>query len=260
MTALALAAADCSRAPEISTTTGRTNPPEVVVFDPPNGATDVDPGRLSLSVTFDRAMDPEGWAWVVEGPDTAPDLGQARFDASGRTNTVDVKLQPGRSYSVWINSSQYRHFRDRAGTPSTPTRWIFSTRATATPGSVRPPAQSTGWPVRPEPAHSSAPRVVALDPPNGAGDVDPATKQLRVTFDRVMEGSWAWVTEGDSFPEMAGEASFDPDARTAVLPVKLQPGRTYVVWVNSQQYPLFRDVAGHPADPLRWTFTTAPAR
>ena len=43
-------------------------------------------------------------------------------------------------------------------------------------------------------------------------------------------------------------------------PARLEPGRTYVIWLNSEEFQLFRDAAGRPAPPLRWTFTTAPAR
>ena len=54
--------------------------------------------------------------------------------------------------------------------------------------------------------------------------------------------------------------AFEADGRTAYLPVRLEPGRTYVVWLNSEEFQLFRDLAGQPAPPLRWIFTTAPAR
>jgi hypothetical protein len=233
-------------------------PPHVVVFDPPDGATDVDPSRTTLSVTFDRPMDPQGWAWVIEGPETAPDLGEARFDAGGTTNTVAAHLEPGRNYVVWINSERFDHFRDRAGTPATPVRWTFSTRpaAGAAPAAAaKPPA------VAPGAAPPPAPHVVALVPPNGASGVDPErVTVLRATFDRQMEGSWSWVRESDDFPQTAGNAYFESDGRTAALPVRLEPGHTYVVWLNSSKYQLFRDTSGTPAPPLRWTFTTAGAR
>lgn len=41
------------------------------------------------------------------------------------------------------------------------------------------------------------------------------------------------------------------------MPVRLEPGRTYVLWLNSEQYQLFRDRAGNPAMPLRWVFSPA---
>ncbi len=263
LAAVALLSGCGDRTPKVDVSTATTSPPSVVAFDPQNGAIDVDPSRTTLSVTFDREMDPDGWAWVIENPTTAPDLGEAHFDAGDRTNTVAVKLQPGRDYVIWINSTQYSHFRDRAGTAATPVRWTFSTRAEdASSREVASPSSSVpaGWPIQPLPAHGEGPHVVTLDPPNGATAVDPAKSPLRVTFDRTMEGSWAWVTEGKNFPAMAGNAYYEPDGRTAALPVKLEAGHTYVLWLNSPQYTLFRDVAGHPLQPLRWTFTTASKR
>lgn len=226
--------------------------PRVVAFDPPAGATDVDPARTSLSVTFDRAMDPEGWAWVIERPDTAPELGASRFDASHTVNTVEARLQPGRSYVLWVNSPQFSYFRGADGVAATPVRWAFTTRGTPPPAPGSAPALA--------PAHAGGPRIVALEPANGATDVDVTLPRLRVTFDRQMDESWSWVRESEpSFPPTTGPAGFEPGTRTAFLPVRLEPGRTYVVWLNSEEFQLFRDLTGRPAPPLRWTFTTAPA-
>lgn len=232
--------------------------PRAISFDPPLGAVGVDPSRTTLAVTFDRAMDPEGWAWVVENPATAPEVGESSWDPAFQTNTVQVKLEPGRNYVVWVNSSQHAYFRDRAGQTAAPTRWAFSTLGVP---SGQTPAGAVAPGIAPISGHAQTPpSVVTLDPPNGAIDVDPSKQLLRATFDRVMEGSWAWVNEGrDTFPEMAGQGYFEPDQRTAALPVKLVPGRSYVVWLNSEQHQLFRDLSGVPAPPLRWTFTTRAA-
>jgi RNA polymerase sigma-70 factor (ECF subfamily) len=224
-------------------------PPQVVAVDPPNGATDVDPSRTTLQVTFDRPMDRKGWAWVVEGPETAPELGPASFDAGARTSTVQARLQPGRTYVVWVNSPQYAYFKDTLGRPATPYRWTFATR------SAGPVAAS--WSLLA--GQAETPRVAILDPPNGATGVAPGKRLLRATFDRPMAASWSWVTEGAGFPPTTGAAYFEPDGRTAALPVELEPATTYVVWLNSEQFQLFRDTTGRPATPLRWTFTTAPS-
>jgi RNA polymerase sigma-70 factor (ECF subfamily) len=274
--AAAFALAGCGRdVPQLNVSAAPpAQPPHVVAFDPPDGATDVDPSRTRLAVTFDRPMDPQGWAWVIEGPDTAPDLGDASFDASGTTNTVAAHLEPGRTYVVWINSTRYDHFRDRSGTPAVPVRWTFTTRsatapavapaiasAETTPAANAAPRETTpAADVAPRPA-PDAPHVIALEPPNGATQVDAASVTvLRATFDRPMEGSWSWVREGGDFPETTGSAYFEEDGRTAALPVRLEPGRTYVVWLNSSRYQLFRDASGTPAPPLRWSFSTAGAR
>ena len=110
-----------------------TGPPHVVAFDPPLGATNVDPARTTLSVTFDRVMDREGWAWVIEDKATAPDIGESTWDSEVRTNSAPVRLEPGKTYVVWINSPQYSYFKDTLGEIATPVRWTFTTRAAAAP-------------------------------------------------------------------------------------------------------------------------------
>lgn len=251
--ALVLLVACRDKTPELKLSTdARGAAPQVVAFDPPNGASDVDPGRASITVTFDREMDRQGWAWVIENPATAPKTGESRFDPSARSNSVDVTLEPGRTYVVWVNSPEYSYFRDPTGVPATPARWTFTTRA-AGPGA----GVMATVPLSP----AGPPLVVKLEPPNGATGVDVGTSELRVTFDRPMSEGWSWVTEGqDLFPQTTGEAFLTPDRRTAVLPVLLAPQRPYVVWLNSEQYRYFRDLAGVELTPVRWTFTTAPAR
>jgi|CXWL01.1.fsa_nt_gi hypothetical protein len=223
--------------------------PAVVSLDPPNGATDVDPARPTLSITFDREMDAEGWAYVIEAAETAPDLGESSFDASHRVNTVHARLEPGKRYVVWINSPQYSYFRDRNGTLLPPLRWTFQTRGTA---AAAAPAMGTVS------AHGAAPpHVVTLQPPNGATAVDPATTVLRATFDRPMAAGWSWVREATGeFPATTGDAYFETNEQTAALPVRLAPGTTYVIWLNSREHTDFRDQAGTAAEPVRWVFTT----
>ncbi len=238
--------------PDLSVQTSATGPARVVAFDPPQGATGVDPGRTTLAVTFDRPMDPEGWAWVIEDESTAPEVGDSSWDASHRTNTARVRLEPGRSYVLWVNSTQFDYFKDLHGVPATPTRWVFTT-------ATQPRA---GGDIAPIAAHAVAqpPRVVELDPPQGASEVDPALGRLRVVFDRPMAEGWSWVNEGaETFPKMAGGASQSEDRVEAYLPVELEPGRSYVVWLNSDRFRDFRDPAGATLSPVRWTFSTRRA-
>jgi len=220
--------------------------PRAVAFDPPLGATGVDPGRTTISVTFDRAMDPEGWAWVIEDESTAPGIGESRWDPGLSTRTVEVRLEPGRRYVVWVNSEQYPYFRDTRGVPAIPVRWEFST-ASSGRELISSHATATGGP----------PRVVRLDPSNGATEVDPAVTELRVVFDRPMAEGWSWVREdGATFPVMAGKAGQRNERTEAYLPVALEPGREYVVWLNSESHLDFRDPQGNPLPPLRWSFRT----
>ena len=86
--------------------------------------------------------------------------------------------------------------------------------------------------------------VVKTAPAAGSTDVDPALKELSFTFSKDMtDGSWSVCqTSDDTFPESGdGKIHYLSDKRTCVMPVKLQPGKTYVLWLNRGQFQNFRD-------------------
>jgi hypothetical protein len=230
-------------------------PPMVAAVEPPNFARDLEPGERTLTATFDRAMSTQGWSWVKESDDTAPQvIGSPSFSPDGLRAMLTVKLEPARMYVVWLNNATMQGFADDKGVPLLPFRWTFSTRGYHE-AALAPTTQPSTQPAVPA---ADAPRVVQVSPPDGARDVDPATAALRVTFDRAMapEG-WSWVKENNQpFPEGAGRPSFDPSGRTNTLPVKMQPGTTYVIWINSETHQDFQDTRGVPAIPYRWSFTT----
>jgi hypothetical protein len=41
-----------------------------------------------------------------------------------------------------------------------------------------------------------------------------------------------------------------------VLPVKLEPGKRYVIWINTAKFRNFKDRNGNPAEPYKLVFTT----
>jgi hypothetical protein len=108
---------------------------------------------------------------------------------------------------------------------------------------------------------SARPVVVKTVPVAGANDVDPGLKEVRVTFSKPMEdGSWSWSTWGEeSVIPGIGEPRYLDDGRTCVLPVKLEPGKFYATWLNSEKFQNFKDRAGHPAVPYLLSFQTAKA-
>ncbi len=106
---------------------------------------------------------------------------------------------------------------------------------------------------------TAPPVVVRTSPTAGAAGVDPALSEIRVTFSKPMQdGSWSWSTWGEeNFPEITGPIRYETDQRTCVLPVKLEPGKFYATWLNSEKFRNFKDTDGRPAVPYLLTFTTA---
>lgn len=106
---------------------------------------------------------------------------------------------------------------------------------------------------------SVPPVVTKTVPAAGAADVDPKTTEIRVTFSKDMkDGTWSWSTfSKDSFPKVDGKPKYQKDKRTCVLPVKLEPGRTYAMWLNSNKFRNFKDAKGRPAVPYLLVFKTA---
>lgn len=102
------------------------------------------------------------------------------------------------------------------------------------------------------------PVVVKTMPQSGDTEVDPATKEIYVTFSKPMtDGSWSWSQlSKESFPALAGKPHYLKDGKTCVLPVKLQPGKTYAIWLNSQKFRNFKDQDGQPAVPYLLVFET----
>jgi hypothetical protein len=108
---------------------------------------------------------------------------------------------------------------------------------------------------------SAPPVVVRTTPVTGSIDVDSATPEIRVTFSKPMcDGSWSWSTWGEeNYPETTGNPRYLSDGRTCVLPVKLQPGKLYALWLNSENFKNFKDTNNTPAVPYLLTFATARA-
>ncbi len=103
------------------------------------------------------------------------------------------------------------------------------------------------------------PVVVKTVPEAGDAKVDPSTAEIRVTFSKPMtDKSWSWSQiSNETFPGNAGKPRYLKGGKTCVLPVKLEPGKTYVIWINSQKFRGFKDKDGQPAVPYLLVFETA---
>jgi RNA polymerase sigma-70 factor (ECF subfamily) len=119
------------------------------------------------------------------------------------------------------------------------------------------PANSSGFGITR--VKESLPVVLKTEPPAGSTAVDAAaTQEIKVTYSKDMDpGNFSWVRTGeDTFPQTTGKARFLDDKRTCVLPVKLEPGKAYVVWLNKAPYEAFMDADGHRAVPYLLVFET----
>src|ERR1035441_4730481 len=97
-------------------------------------------------------------------------------------------------------------------------------------------------------AAQGAPQIVSTSPARGASDVDPALKEITVTFDQDMEEGMSWTGGGPEVPPTPeGKKAHWRDKRTCVLPVKLQSGHHYRIGINSVSYRNFCSASGVPA-------------
>ena len=103
------------------------------------------------------------------------------------------------------------------------------------------------------------PVVIQTLPVSGNTKVDAATtKEIRVTFSKKMtDRSWSWsqISDETALP-IEGKIHYDKDLRICTCPVKLEPGKTYVSWLNSAKFTNFKDADGHSAVPYLLVFET----
>ena len=89
----------------------------------------------------------------------------------------------------------------------------------------------------------------------GAEYVDKSVKAPDEFSKPMQDGSWSW-TGSDYMPETVGKPRYLSDGRTCVLTVKLEPGRTYLIGINSPSHRNFKDREGRPAMTYLLAFET----
>ena len=65
---------------------------------------------------------------------------------------------------------------------------------------------------------------------------------------------WLYRGQGERF--FALVQKYLADKRTCVLPVRLEPGQTYAIWVNTDKFGNFKDTDGRSAVPYLLVFRT----
>jgi beta-lactamase regulating signal transducer with metallopeptidase domain len=217
-------------------------PPRIVSTSPKVGATDVDPDLAEISVTFDRDM-AGGFSWTGGGSDypASPEGTKAKW-RNARTCVLPVNLQSGRYYRVGINSTSFQNFRSVEGVAAQPSAIYFTTKGASEQLKRK----------------VTKPQIVAMEPENGAADVDPSLTELRITFNVAMGGGFSWTGGGPEFPTIpeGKKPTWSQDHKTCTLPVALQPGSSYRLGLNSPSHKNFQSTGGVPLDPVSYTFKT----
>jgi hypothetical protein len=169
--------------------------------------------------------------------------GQKAHWRDKRTCVLPVKLYAAQYYRVGINAPSFHGFQSAEGVPA-PLSAIYFTTTGASEMLKR---------------KTQVPRIVRLEPLNGAKDVSPAVKELRVTFNVPMAKSFSWTGGGPEFPgtPQGKKPYWTEDQKTCVLPVELKPASNYRVGLNSPSFKGFQSSGGVPLDPVGYMFSTS---
>lgn len=106
--------------------------PVVIETTPSDGEVDVDAELEQITATFSESMDLDGWSWVTEVGRSTPSITGLPFYVDETTTVLPVRLQPGTTYGLWINSpddADLRKFTNSAGISARAHRIRFTTRA-----------------------------------------------------------------------------------------------------------------------------------
>lgn len=102
------------------------------------------------------------------------------------------------------------------------------------------------------------PSVVKTVPQCGDTNVDPAITEIRATFSKEMkDGNWSWTQISEETAlGIEDRPVYSEDGRTCIAKVKLEPGKTYVTWLNRGRFMSFMDKDGQSAVPYLLIFQT----
>ncbi len=104
-------------------------PPVVVKCEPESGTKDLAPGEREIKVTFSKEMTDRSWSWATAWKDSSPEvIGRPKYEADGKTCVLKVKLEPNKTYGYWLNSNNFKNFKDRQGHPAVPYLLVFQTK------------------------------------------------------------------------------------------------------------------------------------
>jgi hypothetical protein len=101
----------------------------VVETYPVSGARDVEPGETEIRIRFSRSMTGGSGTWSIPLQNSASgSTSELHYDDDGRTCVIKTKLEPGKTYSFWLNRDDSFNFKDANGQPAVPYLLIFQTK------------------------------------------------------------------------------------------------------------------------------------
>jgi hypothetical protein len=105
------------------------------------------------------------------------------------------------------------------------------------------------------------PKVVTLEPANGAKDVDAAkVTKLVVTFDKSMSLSgWSFCGGGPNYPKFKGKPKWE-SPKKIVVQIELEPDHDYELGLNCPSAQNFQSSQNVPLVPVSWSFRTAAGK
>ena len=104
-------------------------------------------------------------------------------------------------------------------------------------------------------AQSAAPVVAKTLPASGDQNVSAALTEIVITFDSDMASGYSFIGGGPTFPKVTGKPVWRTP-RECVLPMQLEPGRSYTMGINSATQTNFKSNAGAAATPFILSFKT----
>ena len=83
---------------------------------------------MEIKVTFSKEMRDGSWSWSTAWRDSAPELaGPPHYEADHKTCVVKARLEPNKTCGWWLNSQNFKNFKDAQGQPAVPYLFVFTT-------------------------------------------------------------------------------------------------------------------------------------
>ena len=102
--------------------------PKIVSISPANDNMSVDPAVEFITITFDREMEDNTWAFMIGNKSFPKTIGRPFYDEAKRILKLKIKLEPNTEYDFWLNSESGLSFRSKEGIALFPVYIKFKTR------------------------------------------------------------------------------------------------------------------------------------